>query len=300
MKTKILIWTGLLVLSLTSCSYLAPAPVDTAVISEKTWYNMYAESKLSADKINILQFHADWCPNCRSLEKNILSQEIPENINILKVDYDKETALKEKYGVTMQTTSVQVDGNGEMIKKWSKSATLDELIQEIEMPSEKMMDSQKEETMMEKSEWSEEEMKKMEAEVSVIEKDDMMDFSKEETMKKDDMIKKDEMMKEEAMVKTGMYSDYSADKLSATDKNVLFFHASWCPACVWANKNFMNSEIPENVNLLKVDYDNSTDLKEKYGVTMQHTFVLVDNKWEMIKKWSGSNDVKDLEMRVWE
>jgi len=40
----------------------------------------------------------------------------------------------------------------------------------------------------------------------------------------------------------------------------------------------MNSEIPENVNLLKVDYDNSTDLKEKYGVTMQHTFVLVDNK----------------------
>jgi hypothetical protein len=31
---------------------------------------------------------------------------------------------------------------------------------------------------------------------------------------------------------------------------------------------------------------------------MQHTFVLVDSKWEMIKKWSGSNDVKDLEMRV--
>ncbi len=60
----------------------------------------------------------------------------------------------------------------------------------------------------------------------------------------------------------------------------------------------MNSEIPENVNLLKVDYDSSSDLKQKYGVTMQHTFVLVDANGEMIKKWSGSNDVKDLEMRV--
>jgi thioredoxin-related protein len=60
----------------------------------------------------------------------------------------------------------------------------------------------------------------------------------------------------------------------------------------------MNSEIPENVNLLKVDYDNSSELKLKYGVTMQHTFVLVDAKGEMIKKWSGSKDSKDLEMRA--
>jgi thiol-disulfide isomerase/thioredoxin len=97
-----------------------------------------------------------------------------------------------------------------------------------------------------------------------------------------------------------MYSEYNTDKLSATHKNVLFFHASWCPACRWADKNFASSDIPQNVNLLKVDYDTSAELKEKYGVTMQHTFVLVDSEWEMIKKWSGSNDVKDLEMRAWE
>lgn len=111
-------------------------------------------------------------------------------------------------------------------------------------------------------------------------------------------MKKDETMKDKTIVKSGTYWDYSADKLSATAKNILFFHASWCPACRWADKNFANSEIPQNINLLKVDYDTSTELKEKYWVTMQHTFVLVDSKWEMIKKWSGSNDGKDLEMRV--
>ena len=114
----------------------------------------------------------------------------------------------------------------------------------------------------------------------------------------EETMKKDEMVKEEIMVKTGIYSAYSAAKLSATEKNILFFHASWCPACAWADKNFSSSEISENINLLKVDYDSAADLKEKYGITMQHTFVLVDSKWEMIKKWSGSNDVKDLEMRV--
>jgi hypothetical protein len=49
---------------------------------------------------------------------------------------------------------------------------------------------------------------------------------------------------------------------------------------------------------LKVDYDSNEELRKQYGVTMQHTFVLVDEEWKMIKKWSGSNDVSDLEMRV--
>lgn len=286
MKTKLLLGTGILLLGLTSCSYFTPEAVDTNIISEKSGYDMYDMNKLSQEKVNILQFHAEWCPSCRSLEKDILANTIPENINILKVDYDNSADLKEKYGVTMQHTSVQVDGNGEMIKKWSKSATLDALMKEVEMIKTPKMEDK---AMMQDDTMMEDKTSDMEKAPALTE-----EKMPEETMKNDEMVK------EETMVKTGMYSDYSADKLSATDKNVLFFHASWCPACRWADKNFANSEIPENVNLLKVDYDNSADLKEKYGVTMQHTYVLVDSKWEMIKKWSGSNDVKDLEMRAWE
>jgi len=46
--------------------------------------------------------------------------------------------------------------------------------------------------------------------------------------------------------------------------------------------------IPAGVTIVKVDYDTATDLKRRYGVTMQHTFVQVDGSGEAVKKWSGT------------
>jgi len=46
--------------------------------------------------------------------------------------------------------------------------------------------------------------------------------------------------------------------------------------------------------LLKVDYDKSTDLKRKYGVTYQHTFVQVDKGGHLLKKWSGTSTYDEL------
>jgi pentapeptide MXKDX repeat protein len=69
----------------------------------------------------VLFFHASWCPSCRALNSGIENNlsAIPEGLTILKVNYDKETDLKKKYGVTSQHTLVQVDANGELITKWS-------------------------------------------------------------------------------------------------------------------------------------------------------------------------------------
>jgi hypothetical protein len=53
-------------------------------------------------------------------------------VTILKTDYDKETELKKKYGVTYQHTLVQVDKSGNMIKKWSGGGTLDNLLSQIQ------------------------------------------------------------------------------------------------------------------------------------------------------------------------
>lgn len=98
-------------------------------------YETYDASKISraSDGTVILFFHASWCPSCRALnsdiEKNI--DNIPEQINILKTDYDTETELKKKYGITYQHTLVQVDQNGEMIKKWSGSPSLSSLLSQI-------------------------------------------------------------------------------------------------------------------------------------------------------------------------
>jgi thiol-disulfide isomerase/thioredoxin len=66
----------------------------------------------------ILFFHAPWCPQCRALEASITSNTIPTNISIIKVDYDSNQTLRQKYGVTIQTSVVKVDDVGQLVKKY--------------------------------------------------------------------------------------------------------------------------------------------------------------------------------------
>lgn len=98
-------------------------------------YVNYDASKIAFAKDGkvVLFFRASWCPSCRALDANIklnLSQ-IPQNILILDVDYDKNPDLKKKYGVTTQHTLVQVDASGNMITKWSGSEGLSDLVKQV-------------------------------------------------------------------------------------------------------------------------------------------------------------------------
>lgn len=98
----------------------------------------------------------------------------------------------------------------------------------------------------------------------------------------------------------GAYESYSPEKLKEIkdgEKVVLFFKASWCPTCRAADNEFKTDGIPNNVRILSVDYDNSAELKKKYGVTLQHTFVQVDKDGELITKWIGGG-VGKLELSV--
>lgn len=113
------------------------------------------------------------------------------------------------------------------------------------------------------------------------------------------------MMKDDSKMmnmKSGSYEKYEVSKLAKAEngKVVLFFHASWCPSCKAANEDITKNinSIPENLSILDVDYDSSQDLKKKYGVTTQHTFVQVDKNGNMIKKWSGSLTLADLIKQV--
>ncbi len=99
-------------------------------------YEAYAPEKLARAETGdvVLFFHASWCPSCRGLSADIEANmsSIPEGVSILKVDYDKETELKKKYAVTYQHTLVQVDKDGNLIKKWSGSPKLSNLVSEIQ------------------------------------------------------------------------------------------------------------------------------------------------------------------------
>lgn len=100
----------------------------------------------------------------------------------------------------------------------------------------------------------------------------------------------------------GTYESYSPEKLAfaETGNVVLFFHASWCPTCRALDKDIKENlgAIPTDLKILDVDYDNSQELKQKYGVTTQHTLVQVDKDGNMINKWSGSPTLSSLVSQV--
>ncbi len=113
-------------------------------------------------------------------------------------------------------------------------------------------------------------------------------------MKKDDAM----VMKKDGVVAAGTYETYSPEKLSlAKDgKVVLFFKASWCPTCKAVDADIVAQlkSIPAGTHILIVDYDTAKDLKKKYAVTYQHTFVQVDAEGKLLKKWSGSPTLASL------
>lgn len=91
------------------------------------------------------------------------------------------------------------------------------------------------------------------------------------------------------------YTPYTAaavdSALVAGKKVVLFFHAQRCPTCRRADKDLTNNvaELPWDVVVFKVNYDEEKELKQQYGVTSQHTFVEIDATKTMIAKMQGGS-----------
>lgn len=116
-------------------------------------------------------------------------------------------------------------------------------------------------------------------------------FVEDGEMMKGDSMKDDQMKAGNGAMMSGSYEVYSPEKLSKanTGKVVLFFNAGWCPSCQSVAKELTSTRIVDGLVILSVDYDASTDLKKKYKVTYQHTFVQVDADGKLIKKWSGGD-----------
>jgi thiol-disulfide isomerase/thioredoxin len=121
-----------------------------------------------------------------------------------------------------------------------------------------------------------------------------------ESMEKDEapedaMMKKDDaMMKKEVSGYTMYNASAVSDALAAGKNVVLFFHAPWCPTCKAADANFVKETAPANTVVFKTDYDSNTDLRKKYGVTYQHTFVSLNADGSLKKKMSGADSFSEL------
>jgi len=63
-------------------------------------------------------FHAPWCSQCRAMEESIIKDGLPNGVTVFKVDYDSNQALRQQYGVTIQTTFVNIDDDGTKIASY--------------------------------------------------------------------------------------------------------------------------------------------------------------------------------------
>jgi thiol-disulfide isomerase/thioredoxin len=135
-KALVLLSVGIVVLIAGSFIYLNSSPSDANRTEQsadsssaskpeptssdsKGKYIDYSESALSqAEGTRILFFHAPWCSQCRVLEADIQQRGLPDGVTVLKVDYDTNQELRQRYGVTVQTTLVLVDNEDQMVKKY--------------------------------------------------------------------------------------------------------------------------------------------------------------------------------------
>lgn len=306
MNTKVLITaSSILLLGLASCATnveknettentategsvekeTAAASFDWAPFAYRA-YNGQDLSNIGTE--TVLFFFQASCGTCQKTHTDLISQsELPDGVNVINVDFDTATELNEKYDVTTKHTFVLIDANGNMLAKEIGLASTQDIVtfvtENSASNSEKVMDNSQETEIIDN------ESTEQEAEASVEAQEDPIVESETETAQ---VI---EETVEIPVVASGIYKDYNG---SIEKESVLFFHASWCPSCVAADKGFSaESELAINADIIKVDYDSESELKKKYGVTSQHTFVLVDADGNMIKKMvSGtkSSDLTDL------
>jgi thiol:disulfide interchange protein len=96
---------------------------------------------------------------------------------------------------------------------------------------------------------------------------------------------------EEASNNSQNYQDYSAEAFQAVEgKNVLLnFHADWCGSCVNLEKDLQAhlTELPEDLVIFRVDFDNAADLRKEYAIRYQNSFVLLDKHKKVKKRFAG-------------
>lgn len=115
--------------------FVQPKTVSNSseVFMNRMNYLDYSEQNLVSAQRNgkpVLFFAATlWCQTCSELDKEINERRgsLPTDVTILKVDYDNDRDVKSKYGVTQQHTLIQLDSNGNEVKRWI-GGNLDALI----------------------------------------------------------------------------------------------------------------------------------------------------------------------------
>lgn len=97
----------------------SPEPKSETPVATPGAYVEYSDSAIAqAEGTTLLFFHASWCPQCLAIENDIEAEGVPDGVTIIKVDYDSHQDLRQQYGVTLQTTFVEVTADGAEVEKF--------------------------------------------------------------------------------------------------------------------------------------------------------------------------------------
>jgi thiol-disulfide isomerase/thioredoxin len=119
---RLLLTSLFLLLPATIAPVIAEDAVAAAPASQVLSYEGDAQlSELAAKGTTVVFFYAAWCPNCRATvtELNARWDEVNPGLTLVIADYDKEQALKARFGVTYQDTFVLLDKDGKGVDIWN-------------------------------------------------------------------------------------------------------------------------------------------------------------------------------------
>ena len=267
----------------------APENINQAEGSSSyiTWSQAAFEQ--NADQERWLYFHAEWCPECRALEADIKANlsDIPAGVIILKIEYDDHQDLRQRYQVLSQTTVVLVDAQGEKVQEVLAVGSKNNLAGVIEALYVAPVDSNGETT-------NEGDSGKIEQD-AVSNTSNTGEAASQTTSEPPPMAASESdsantmgSNQDETPDSAGQYVVWSqaAFEQNADQERWLYFHAEWCPECraLEADIKANLSDIPAGVIILKIEYDDHQDLRQRWQVLSQTTVVLVDAQGEKVQE----------------